>query len=222
MQYLALACDYDGTLACNGRVSDETLTALEEILKSGRKLILVTGRQLEELLLVFPQVRLFERVVVENGAVLYRPNTEQIVPLADSASERLVAALRERKILPLSVGRVIVATQRPHNSKALELIFSLGLDHEVILNKEAVMILPRGVNKGTGLQLALEELDLSPGAVVGVGDAENDVAFLDLCGYAAAVGNALPQVKEKVDFVTLSDQGQGIVELVKHLLTYDS
>lgn len=54
MRYLALACDYDGTLAADGHVQEETVAALERLLASGRKLILVTGRQLEDLLSVFP------------------------------------------------------------------------------------------------------------------------------------------------------------------------
>ena len=44
MRYLALACDYDGTLASDGQVSIGTLAALQRLLASGRKLILVSGR----------------------------------------------------------------------------------------------------------------------------------------------------------------------------------
>jgi len=73
MRYLALACDYDGTLAAQGCVDEETIAALQRVLASGRKLILVTGRQLEDLRAIFPHINLFERVVVENGALLYRP-----------------------------------------------------------------------------------------------------------------------------------------------------
>ena len=50
MRYHALACDFDGTLARNGRVDGHTLAALERLLATGRKLILVTGRELHELL----------------------------------------------------------------------------------------------------------------------------------------------------------------------------
>ena len=45
MRYLALACDYDGTLAAGGRVAQETLAALTRLLASGRQLILVTGTE---------------------------------------------------------------------------------------------------------------------------------------------------------------------------------
>src|SRR3954453_6576251 len=75
MRYLALATDYDGTLAHNGRVTESTLTALEALRASGRKLIMVTGRELPELKTVFPALELFDRVVVENGSLLYNPST---------------------------------------------------------------------------------------------------------------------------------------------------
>ena len=65
------------------------------------------------------------------------------------------------------------------------------------------------MNKATGLSAALEELDLSPHNVVGVGDAENDHAFLSLCEFSAAVANALPMLKERADFVTERSHGAG-------------
>ncbi len=49
MRYLALACDYDGTLAQHGRVDDATVAGLERVLATGRKLVMVTGRELDEL-----------------------------------------------------------------------------------------------------------------------------------------------------------------------------
>jgi hypothetical protein len=72
----------------------------------------------------------------------------------------------------------------------------------VIFNKDAVMVLPSGVNKATGLWAALDAMRLSPHNVVGVGDAENDQAFLRLCECSVAVANALPTVKEYADVST--------------------
>ena len=79
---------------------------------------------------------------------------------------------------PLSVGRSIVATWEPNEGLVLQAIKELGLELEIIFNKGAVMILPSGVNKATGLVAALDELELSPHNVIGVGDAQNDHAFL--------------------------------------------
>lgn len=221
MRYLALACDYDGTLASHGRVSKETLAALERLLASGRKLILVTGRELKDLLSIFPDVSLFERVVAENGALLYTPATREERPLSDPPPEEFVDALRKRRIEPLSVGRVIVATWHPNETVVLELIRDLWLELQVIFNKGAVMVLPTGVNKATGLVAALGELNLSPHNVVGVGDAENDHAFLNLCECSVAVANALPMVKKGADLVTDQDRGAGVVQLIDQLIAGD-
>ena len=94
MRYQALATDYDGTLAQDGRVDDETVDALERLKASGRGLVLVTGRQAGDLAEVFPRVDLCDRVVGENGATIYRPGTGEEILLSDPADERLVAALR--------------------------------------------------------------------------------------------------------------------------------
>src|SRR5918995_742045 len=177
MRFLALACDYDGTIATHGLVDDETIAALRRFRASGRKLILVTGRELDE--------------------------------------------LRRRDVTPLSVGRVIVATWEPQETAVLEVIRDLQLELQVIFNKGAVMVLPSGINKATGLQEQLKELGLSPHNVVGIGDAENDHAFLTACECGVAVANALSALKERVDLVTAGDHGRGVVELIDRMLTND-
>jgi HAD superfamily hydrolase (TIGR01484 family) len=221
MRYFVLATDYDGTLAADGRVSDETIEALKHLRLSGRKLILVTGRELEDLQCAFPELDLFDCVVAENGALLYSPATRQEKPLGSKPPEEFVKALRDRNVDPLSVGRVIVATWHPNETKVLETIRELGLELQIIFNKGAVMILPSGINKATGLTAALDEMNLSPHNVVGVGDAENDRAFLELCECSVAVANALPVLKEQVDFVTENSRGAGVIELIDRLLASD-
>ncbi|MFO7276670.1 MAG: HAD family hydrolase [Pseudomonadota bacterium] len=221
MRYLALCTDYDGTLAHHGRVADSTCAALERLRASGRRIVLVTGRQLDDLRNVCPKLELFDCVVAENGAVLHRPAAREEKVLAGRPPQRFIDALRERGVEPLSVGRVIVATWEPHHTTVLETIRELGLELQVIFNKGAVMVLPAGVNKATGLAAALDALGLSPHNAVGIGDAENDHAFLDLCECAVAVSNALPLLKERADLVTQGDHGAGVEELVGRLLKDD-
>jgi hypothetical protein len=221
MRYHLLATDYDGTLATDGHVTDETLAALRSVLATGRKLVLVTGRDLDELLTVHPNLEIFERVVAENGALLYRPGTKERRRLADPPPAAFLAALRQRGVTPLTAGEVIVATREPHEAAVLETIRDHGLELQVIFNKGAVMILPAGVNKATGLTAALEELKISPHNVVGVGDAENDHSFLRLCERSAAVGGALPAVRDTADLVLLGEAGDGVQELAAALVTDD-
>src|SRR5712671_6367034 len=163
MFFVALATDYDGTLALQGHVDAPTRAALDAVRRSGRKLILVTGRDLPDLRRVFDEME-----------------------LTDPPPVALIKRLRERGVQPLSVGRTIIATREPNEGIVLEAIRSLNLEQHIVFNKGAVMILPTSVNKASGLKHALARLNLSPQNVVGVGDAENDIAFLGVCGCAVA------------------------------------
>lgn len=215
---LALACDYDETLACNGQINPSTVEALVRLKASGKKIVLVTGRELDELLQVCPEIKLFDLVVAENGAVLFSPETGQSRALAGRPPEGLLKALRQRGVQPLSTGQCIMATVLKHYAVVLETIAEMKLDREVILNRSSVMVLPAGVHKGTGLKLALEELNVPLENVVGIGDAENDDAFLSLCGSYVAVGNAIPSIQEAADVVTDLDHGAGVTQVIESVL----
>jgi phosphoglycolate phosphatase (TIGR01487 family) len=213
----ALATDYDGTLAHDGVVSECTVAALQKAKSAGLRLILVTGRQVPELSKIFPQFAWFDLAVMENGAVLYDPKSGVSELLAGAPPSEFVKRLHERG-LPLQLGQAIVATWEPHETVVLEAIKEFGLELQVIFNKGNVMILPSGVNKATGLRKAVEKLGLDVSEVAGVGDAENDHAFLEVCGLSVAVANALPVIKERVDMVTSGDHGKGVEELIEWLL----
>jgi len=114
-----------------------------------------------------------------------------------------------------------VASWTPSEVAILEVIKRMGLDYQVIFNKGAVMVLPSGINKATGLKAALEELRLSPHNTVAIGDAENDHAFLSASECGVAVANALPALREKADVVTRGDHGAGVEELIDQLLKDD-
>jgi hydroxymethylpyrimidine pyrophosphatase-like HAD family hydrolase len=225
MRFFVLATDYDGTIAHHGIVDAATRDALTLVRKSGRKLVLVTGRELVDLERVFTESELppdlFDSVVAENGAVIYQPASKKTRLVAEPPPPAFAAALRARGVSPLSEGQVIVATWTPHENAVLETIRDLGLELQVIFNKGAVMVLPSGINKAVGLRAALDDLGLSSHNAVGVGDAENDHAFLSQCECAVAVANALPALKERADFVTSSDHGRGVQELAALLVDSD-
>jgi len=217
MPYRLLATDYDGTLAHHGTVSPETIEAVERFRRSGRKLVLVSGRILEDLRGVFDRFDLFDRVVVENGATIYRPETRQELPLAPPVSPQLVDALRARNI-PFGVGHCILATREPHQDAVLAAIRECGLPYHVTLNKGAVMILPEGVHKGSGLEHALRELGIPAREVVAVGDAENDYEMFSAADFSVAVANALPGLRHRAQLVTRQAASEGVQELIGLIL----
>ena len=220
MRYFALATDYDGTLAYGGVVRESTIEALKALRKSDRFLVMVTGRLLDDLQRVFPQVDLFDAIVAENGAVLYDPAKKEQIILASAPPQELRRLLEARGVA-LEAGHVILSTREPHENQVLDAIRKLGLEMQLIFNKGAVMVLPSGVNKASGLSAALSRLKLSPHNAVGVGDAENDHAFLDLCECSAATANALESLKAHADIVLERANGEGVAALAQSMLSSD-
>ncbi len=220
MRYLALATDYDGTLATAGTVPRSTIEALERLRTSGRRAIIVTGRRLEDLREACPNLELFACVVAENGAVLYWPETRQVETLAPPVPDAFAEALAERGV-PFDRGRVLLATNHPHEVDAIQVVHALSLELHIIFNGDAVMVLPPGVNKGSGLRAALYRMGLSPHEVVAVGDSANDHSLFEVCECAVAVANAVPAVRDAAHFATASANGQGVVELIDELVQTD-
>jgi hydroxymethylpyrimidine pyrophosphatase-like HAD family hydrolase len=216
--YRLFAADYDGTLAHHGLVDETTVTALERLKAAGVTLVMVTGRRVPSLLATFPRTDLFDVIVAENGAVIYHPVTAEVRALADPPPPALVEGLKAAEV-PAALGYSIVETIEPHHHVILDLIRQAGLEWHIIFNKGSVMVLPAGVNKCTGLAHVLKELGVDPGVTVGIGDAENDHAFLSYCGLSVAVANALPSLRAEAHLVTTGRCGAGVAEVIEAWLT---
>jgi hydroxymethylpyrimidine pyrophosphatase-like HAD family hydrolase len=221
MRFKAFATDYDGTIAHHGTVDPATVDALQSLKNTGRKLLLVTGREIPDLSTVFSEMGIFDLIVAENGALLYWPETKAERCLVPGPPTEFPDLLRQRGVNTLSVGRVIVATVDPYGTVVQQAITELKLDLDIILNKGCVMVLPKGVDKGFGLAAALKEFQISRDEVVAVGDAENDHSLLRGAGLSAAVANALPELKKVAHWTTPSDHGTGVRELIQRVLAED-
>ena len=220
MWFHVLACDYDGTLATANKIAPETFEALKRVRETGRRVLLITGREFEDLLNVCPEIDFFDMVIAENGAVLYDPQAKRCDDLAERPPDRFLERLRAAGV-PFSTGRIIVSSLVPHETAILEIIRELGLELQIIFNKEAVMVLPSGVSKASGLRKALRKMGVSPHNAIGVGDGENDHAFLHKVGFSVAVANAVPSLAAAADLVTASRNGTGVRELIDGPLLTD-
>jgi hydroxymethylpyrimidine pyrophosphatase-like HAD family hydrolase len=218
---MVLAIDYDGSIATDGRVDEAALSAIERLRMSGRRAMLVTGRRIDDLLAACPRLRVFDYIVAENGAVIYEPRTREETLLAKPPPEGFVQHLKEMAVEPLDVGKVIVATWVPHHITVLTAIQELGLELQLVFNRNAVLVLPAGVNKAMGMEYALGKLGLSSHETVGIGNAENDHSFLDRCECAVALANAIPSIREAAAITTKGEAGAGVVEIIDELIAND-
>ena len=205
----ALALDYDGTLTTHDRLAEPTVAALERARRAGLQLILVTGRTFFELARVCSRLDLFDVVVAENGAVLHDPADEAIRDEGPEPPPRLIAAL-DREAIPFQRGRVIVATGHSYEARVRRLMAEAGVQLDLVRNRAALMLLPRGVSKGSGVRHALQRLGLSFHDVLAIGDAENDLELFAACGFAACPGNALAEVRRVADWVLPGAGGEAV------------
>lgn len=215
--FSALVCDYDGTLATRGIVSSETTEALHAVLDSGKKLLLATGRELPDLLAVCPEIELFEWVIAENGAVLFHPATGKKETLGQAPPESMFRRLREEHIGPVARGEVVAAVDSKYATQLKASLQAQKVPYHVILNKDSAMILPVGIDKGTGVLVALHRIGISPREVVAVGDGENDLHLFRVVGCRVALANAVEELCEAADFVTSSPNGEGVREMIERL-----
>jgi phosphoglycolate phosphatase (TIGR01487 family) len=208
----AVALDYDGTLTDTDHLDEAVLDSIRRVRSRGQVVVLVTGRILAELRAVFPEVeREFDAVVAENGAVL--ADGDGVHELAAAVDARLAQALARREI-PVRQGRVLLACDACHAGAVVEEIARLELDCQVVRNRAALMVLPGGVTKGTGLIEALGNLGVSRHSTLAVGDAENDHHLLDVCELGVAVANAVESLKERADLVLEVPDGVGVAKLL--------
>lgn len=213
MFFKALAFDFDGTLASDDRIGPGVREALEHARQAGLRLILVTGRTFFELSRVCDCLEFFEAVVAENGAVLYYPGSAMIRDQGPPPPNRLLAELDRRGIL-YQVGRVIVGAARGDEAAIREALAVVGVNRDPVYNRSALMLLPAGVSKGTGVQSALRFLGLSFHDVLAFGDAENDLPFFEACGWCACPADGMPVVKERADWIFPGENGAAVAAAV--------
>ena len=79
-------------------------------------------------------------------------------------------------------------------------------------------ILPRGVNKLSGVRWCCEQMGVDLSDVMAFGDGENDSALLQNCGYGYAMGNALDSVKRIAYDVCDDNKNEGPAGVIERLL----
>lgn len=80
-------------------------------------------------------------------------------------------------------------------------------------------VAPSGVDKGSTLEFLLEELGLKHEELIAVGDSHNDLSMIQVAGLGVAMANATEAVKRAADYVTTSNNADGIAHLLnKYIL----
>jgi hypothetical protein len=218
--FKAIAIDFDGTLTEGGRPEQHVLASLAEARDAGMALLLVTGRVVSDLLHVFPDAeQWFDVIVAENGAVIRRGGVSNA--LTEPVPLELDGPLVERGVF-FQRGQVLLACSSDDELLVLEQVRRLEADCQLIRNRGALMVLPSGVSKGSGLLEALEEIGVSYHSTIGIGDAENDLALLRHCELAVAVGNAVDSLRRAADTALEANAGDAVADFLRNRILTDA
>ena len=211
--YQAIAIDFDATLTEGGPPDPRVLDALREARDAGLKLVLVTGRVVRDLLRIFSDAeQWFDAIVGENGAVIHQDGVSRAV--SAPVPLELHGPLVERGV-HFERGHVLLTCDGQSEVTVLEEIRRLGIDCQLVRNRETLIVLPSAVSKGSGLVEALAQLGVSYHTTIAVGAAENDLAMLRQCELGVAVGNAVESVQREADVVLTARSGQGVADFLR-------
>ncbi|MGP8075311.1 MAG: HAD family hydrolase [Thermoplasmata archaeon] len=215
---VALAVDLDRTLLPpdGGAVRSASLI-LSAVQRMGVRVVLVSGREYSVLSEFSHRLRYVDALVAENGAVVEAPLGGRVRMVGRATGLRVRRRLSGKPWAHAEYGEVVASVPRVLRSRAVPILKDLGV--ELVPNVDRVMILPKGVSKATGMQLALAALRLPGGRYAAIGDGENDLPLLRAATISAAVHNAHPRVRTSVDYVCRASYGAGVAEFVRGPLT---
>lgn len=181
---------------------------LAAVRKAGTLLVLVTGRcipELEELI----DTSVFDAIVAENGTILLIGGKKTLL-----APEGW-AAVRADLLKHFAGGceEVVISLDRAEEENAARVV---GGRAKIELNKDKIMIMPAGIDKASGLAVAVKSLGVR-GKIASVGDGENDLALFRASDYRIALQNSVDSLKREADYVSSLPDGQGVAEAIDQL-----
>lgn len=219
----ALDLDFIGQLAAMNRAAraDESLPAIT----------LCTGRPAPYLELMLQVIDGSLPGIFENGAGLYFPHDYRFVAHPQVSEDHLMQEVRtllERG--PIKEGRAFIQPGKiytltlfatdPDQTGQLKrwtenALGDLASRVDLAYSTSCLNILPRGIEKGKGIEFLVQKTGIRAESMLGVGDSDVDLPFLKRVGHSAAPANAVPAVKAIVDYVSQERTGAGVLDILK-------
>ncbi|MGN7360139.1 Cof-type HAD-IIB family hydrolase [Paenibacillus sp. SAF-054] len=242
-EYKLLALDMDGTLLTSSQtISPRTSEYIQKAKDKGVHVCLSTGRSFESALPYGEELGLLTPMITVNGSEVWRaPHDLYERSLMDP---KLISAMNEIALAEdcwfwaYSIERVY---NKDHwiegaieNKEWLKFGFHTEDNearHRILMQLQDMggleitnssphnlEVNPLGINKAAGIQKVCGLLGLDMSEVIAVGDSMNDLAAIQAAGLGVAMGNAQEVVRESADFVTASNDEDGIAEVIEKFI----
>lgn len=210
--------DLDGTLTNGGEdpLKPHVKASLVYLKNCGWTLMLATGRDRKYLMQRTDLREIFDAWITEAGLSVYVPNTGIYRCFAD---DHWIMRAKKLAVFPFVEEKEnTVAFRFEYLDIVKTEILRLGINAVFKNNKGVVLLLPEGIDKAFGVKEALKLLNVD-GCLIAIGDAEVDLELFTIADFKAVVANAEQALKEKADYVANQENGDGVVEIIKALLS---
>ena len=170
---------------------------------------------------------LYKYAKEKNHALLGYAGNEIITEMPDDPYVK-----EESRINKMNLRKVdnLLEALEPHPTKLLmtgdptdmikaeeELVEILGEKMDIFRSAPFFLeLVPKGIDKAQSLLRLLSKINLTPADLMAFGDGYNDLSMLKLAGVGVAMANAAPEVRADADYVTLSNEEDGVAEALLH------
>ena len=171
--------------------------------------------------------------VYENAAGIYDPADYQFLPLPEieqylngfaEITSRIEETLVQDKIVYFQPGKHYSLTIFPVDPTriqelkglATEALGPLSEQVDLVYSTSCLNVLPRGVDKGKGIEFLAHQVGIPLANMLGVGDSDVDLPFLQIVGHSASPSNGNSNVKDMVEYVSEEATSEGVREILTH------
>ena len=170
---------------------------------------------------------LYKYAKEKNHALLGYAGNEIITEMPDDQYVK-----EESRINKMNIRKVdnLLDALEPHPTKLLmtgdptdmikaeeELVEILGEKMDIFRSAPFFLeLVPKGIDKAQSLLRLLSKINLTPADLMAFGDGYNDLSMLKLASVGVAMANAAPEVRADADYVTLSNEEDGVAEALLH------
>ena len=248
MDYQAIIVDFDRTLLHTDKtISDYTVKVLLDLQKSGARLFAATARP-ERTITEYCKMIPFDAITTLNGArtitrekVFENPmdahSTEEILRQLDSIAGTVISletgnGLYANKDIPIWKPTV---TDKICELAGTEKIYKILASHPdlsaeqikvrlpedtyiSVADQKLIQVMSVSATKWNGIQKMLESYAITPDQAIYFGDDNDDIEPIRRCGCGVAVSNALECVRDVADYITESNDEDGVARFLAGLV----
>ena len=237
-KYQLLVLDLDGTLTNSKKeISPRNLQTLLRLQQSGVRLVLASGRPTYGIAPLADTLRMKEYggfILSYNGGEIIEWGTgrllyknllpDDVLPILYTASvrnEQAILTYDNEYILTESPDDEYVRKEAFLNKMKIravdDFLAAAPLPLPKCLEPYFLELVPMGIDKAQSLSVLLDKLGLTREAMVAMGDGYNDLSMIKFAGMGVAMANAQEPVKQAADYITLSNDEDGVAMAVERL-----